>query len=480
LILAVIVVSQFMVVLDTAIVNVALPSIKSDLHFSQENLQWVITGYSICFGGVLLLGGRLADLLGRRLIFMAGIFVFTVFSLLDGLAWNEASLITFRCLQGLGAALVSPAALSILTTTFAEGTERNKALGIWGAASGSGGAVGALLGGALTSGLSWSWIFYINVPAGVLVLVASPRVLRESRADMPDRRFDFAGAVSITGGLMLLVYAMTRATEHGWGKPASVSLLVASVVLIASFFVIEAQSKVPLLPLRILRLRTLSASNACALITTGTVVSMFLLLTLYMQEVLRYSPIKTGVAYISMTVLLVAFSGIGQAVVTKVGVRKVFPVGFALATVAFVLFAQLPAHGHYWKDLFPGFIVVGIALALVFVSMSIGALQGVGESDAGVASGLINTTQQVGGAVGVAAALTIATTVTNHYVKSHAGLNAFSPAALTHGFDIAFWVLAVAAAVGGVISAVAVESQPAVQQPDPQIPRTAALEPDAA
>jgi EmrB/QacA subfamily drug resistance transporter len=479
LILAVIVVSQFMVVLDTAIVNVALPSIKADLHFSQENLQWVITGYSICFGGVLLLGGRLADLLGRRLIFMAGILLFTTFSLLDGLAWNEASLITFRCLQGLGAALVSPAALSILTTTFAEGTERNRALGIWGAASGSGGAVGALLGGALTSGLSWSWIFYINVPVGALVLLASPRVLRESRADMPDRRFDVAGAVTITSGLMLLVYSMTRATEHGWGKPASVSLLVASGLLIGSFFLVEARSKVPLLPLRILRLRTLSASNGCALIATGTVVSMFLLLTLYMQEVLHYSPIKTGVAYISMTVLLVAFSAIGQVFVTKLGVRKVFPVGFALATIAFVLFARLPVHGHYWKNLFPGFLIAGVALALVFVSMSIGALTGVGEADAGVASGLINTTQQVGGAVGVAAALTVATTVTNHYVTSHAGPNPFSPAALTHGFDIAFWALAVAAAVGGVVAAVAVESAPTAQQPALSVQSTA-LAPDAA
>jgi EmrB/QacA subfamily drug resistance transporter len=459
-------------------VNVALPSIKADLHFSQENLQWVITGYSICFGGVLLLGGRLADLLGRRLIFMAGILLFTTFSLLDGLAWNEASLITFRCIQGLGAALVSPAALSILTTTFSEGTVRNRALGIWGAASGSGGAVGALLGGALTSGLSWSWIFYINVPVGALVLAASPRVLPESRVEMAERRFDFAGAVAITSGLMLLVYGMTRATQHGWGQAGSVSLLVASVLLIASFFFIESRSRVPLLPLRILRLRTLSASNACALITTGTVVSMFLLLTLYMQEVLHYSPIKTGVAYISMTVLLVAFSAIGQAFVTKLGVRKVFPVGFALATVAFVLFARLPAHGHYFSDLLPGFLISGVALALVFVSMSIGALTGVGEGDAGVASGLINTTQQVGGAVGVAAALTIATTVTNHYVNSHAGLNQFSPAALTHGFDIAFWVLAAAAAVGGALAAVFVESQPTAQQPQLGV-GSAALEPDA-
>jgi EmrB/QacA subfamily drug resistance transporter len=471
--LAVIVVSQFMVVLDTAIVNVALPSIKADLGFSQEDLQWVITGYAICFGGLLLLGGRLADLVGRRLVFMAGISVFTLFSLLDGLAWSEASLITFRCAQGVGAAMISPAALSILTTTFEEGPERNRALGIWGAASGSGGAVGALLGGALTSWLSWSWIFYVNVPIGVAVLAVSPRLLRESRANVQERRFDVAGAVSITGGLMLLVYAMTHATEHGWATSSTISLLVAAGVLIASFFVIEGRAKAPLLPLRILRLRTLAGSNVSALITTGTVVSMFLLLTLYMQEVLHYSPIKTGVAYIPQTLMLVGFSGLGQALVTRLGVRRIFPVGLALAAVAYVLFAHLPAQGHYWSDLFPGFLISGPGLAFAFVSMSIGALTGVREADAGVASGLINTTQQIGGAIGVAAAITIATTATSHYAGSHAGVSAFDAAALTHGFTVAFWVLAAAAAMGIFVAALMIESQPAAKEAEPVVARAA-------
>src|SRR5690349_3076925 len=234
--LAVIVAAQFMVVLDVAIVNVALPSIKTDLGFSQESLQWVITAYSIFFGGVLMLGGRLADLLGRRRLFVAGLAIFTVSSLLDGLAWSEGSLIAFRSLQGLGAALLSPAALSILTTTFREGRERNLALGIWGAASGSGGAAGVLLGGALTSSLSWSWIFFINVPVGILVMAVTPWLLRESRANLQHRHFDFAGATSITAGLMLLVYAMTRATQHGWGTPETIGLLAASGALIAAFF----------------------------------------------------------------------------------------------------------------------------------------------------------------------------------------------------------------------------------------------------
>src|ERR1700741_3162998 len=264
--LAVIVTAQFMVVLDIAIVNVALPSIKTDLHFSQESLQWVITAYSIFFGGVLLLGGRLADLLGRRRLFMGGLAIFTVFSLLDGLAWSEGSLIVFRSIQGLGAALLSPAALSILTTTFREGRERNLALGIWGAASGSGGAAGVLLGGALTSTLSWSWIFFINIPVGILVLGVTPWLLRESRADLEHRTFDFAGAASITGGLMLLVYAMTRATQHGWATPETIVLLAVSAALILAFFVIEARSHAPLLPLGIFRLRTLTASNVSGLL----------------------------------------------------------------------------------------------------------------------------------------------------------------------------------------------------------------------
>src|SRR5712692_7407684 len=255
--LALIVTAQFMVVLDVAIVNVALPSIKTDLHFSQESLQWVITAYALLFGGALLLGGRLADLLGRRRLFIAGILLFTVSSLLDGLAWSEGSLIVFRSLQGLGAALVSPAALSMLTTLFREGRERNLALGIWGAVSGSGGAAGVLLGGALTSAFRWSWIFFINVPVGLIVLVLSPVLLRESRADLDHRHFDSAGAVSITGGLMVLVYAMTRATQHGWATAETIGLLVPAAALIGAFIVIELRSKAPLLPMRIFRLRSL-------------------------------------------------------------------------------------------------------------------------------------------------------------------------------------------------------------------------------
>ncbi len=458
--LGVIVAAQFMVVLDVAIVNVALPSIRTDLHFSQEGLQWVITAYALLFGGALLLGGRLADLLGRRRLFIAGLALFTVSSLLDGLAWSEGSLIAFRALQGLGAALLSPAALSILTTTFREGRERNLALGIWGAASGSGGAAGVLLGGALTSALSWSWIFFINVPVGALVIGITPWLLRESRADLGHRHFDFAGAASITGGLMLLVYAMTRATQHGWATGETIGLLAASVILIAGFFAIELRSKAPLLPLRIFRLRTLSASNLSGLLMGAAIFSQFFLLTLYMQQVLHYSAIKTGVAYIGLTLTIIAFSAVAQALTTRLGVRRVLSAGLAFSTVALVLFARLPVHGSYFTDLFPAFIISGVGLALAFIPMSIGALTGVRQADAGIASGLINTTQQIGGAIGVAAATTIATTYTANYVSVHPGASAFGGSALTHGFQIAFYVLAGVAALGAVLAAVLVEAEP--------------------
>src|SRR3954447_11996757 len=358
-VLAIVVAAQFMVVLDVAIVNVALPSIRTDLGFSQESLQWVITAYSILFGGVLLLGGRLADLLGRRRVFMAGLVLFTVSSLLDGLAWSEGSLIAFRALQGLGAALLAPAALSILTTTFREGRDRNLALGIWGAASGSGAAAGVLLGGALTSALSWSWIFFINIPVGILVLALTPVLLKESRADLDHRHFDTAGAASITGGLMLLVYALTHASQHGWATTETIGLLAASAALVVAFLVIELRSPAPLLPMRIFRLRTLTASNITALLLGAAIFSQFFLLTLYMQQVLHYSALKTGVAYIALTLSIIVFSGVAQALVTRFGIRQTLPLGLAVATVALVLFARLPVHGHYFWDLFPAFIVSG-------------------------------------------------------------------------------------------------------------------------
>ncbi len=455
--LAVIVAAQFMVVLDVAIVNVALPSIKTDLHFTQESLQWVITAYAIFFGGLLLLGGRLADLLGRRRIFVAGVVIFTTASLLNGLAWSEGSLIAFRSLQGLGAALLSPAALSILTTTFAEGRERNLALGVWGAASGSGGAAGVLLGGALTSAFSWSWIFFINVPAGLAVLALTPWLVPESRANLDHRHFDAAGAASITGGLMLLVYAMTRATQHGWATAETIGLLTASAALVLAFVVIELRSKAPLLPLGIFKLRTLTASNVSGLLLSAAMFSQFFLLTLYMQQVLHYSALQTGVAYIALTLTIIAFSGVAQALTTRFGVRRILPVGMIVSAAGLVLYARLPIDGHYFWDLFPAFLLSGVGLAFAFVPMSIGGLTGVRQSEAGIASGLINTSQQIGGAIGVAAATTIAITFTGRYVNAHPGSTALSAGALTHGFQVTFYALAAIAAFGAVVALILTE-----------------------
>jgi EmrB/QacA subfamily drug resistance transporter len=455
--LGVLVAAQFMVVLDVAIVNVALPSIKTDLHFTQSSLQWVITAYALMFGGFLLLGGRMADLLGRRRLFIAGVALFTVSSLLAGFAWSETSLIAFRATQGLGGALLAPAALSILTTMFAEGRERNIALGVWGAVSGSGAAAGVLLGGLLTSWLAWSWIFFINVPVGVAVVALTPFLLRESRAELDHRHFDVAGATSITGGLMLLVYAMTRATQIGWGTAETIGLLVASAALIVAFVVIEVRSKAPLLPMRIFRLRTLTGANVTAFLLGTSVFSQFFLGTLYMQQVLHYSAIETGVAYLPLTLTIIVFANVSQSVVTRIGVRRVLPVGLAVAALGLLMLTQLPPDGHYFFDLFPAFIVSAVGLAFTFVPMTIAALMGVEQADAGIASGLLNTSQQIGGAVGLAAASTIATTFTARYVDAHPGASPLGAAALTHGFQITFYVLTGLAALAAVLGAVLIE-----------------------
>jgi EmrB/QacA subfamily drug resistance transporter len=458
--LAVIVAAQFMVILDVAIVNVALPAIKSDLHFSQESLQWVITAYAILFGGTLLLGGRLADLLGRRRLFSAGVALFTVSSLLSGLAWSEGSLIAFRALQGLGGALLAPAALSILMTTFREGRERNLALGIWGAASGSGGAAGVLLGGLLTSYLNWSWIFFINIPVGITVVALAPWLLRESRIEGNRRHFDLAGAASVTAGLMLLVYAMTRASTHGWGSGSTVALLAASAALVAAFVAIELRSRAPLLPMRMFRMRTLAAANGAGLIVATVGYSMFFLLTLYLQEVLGYSAIQTGLAFAAITLTIVVFSNVAQKLVTRLGARAVLASGLLLFAAALSLLARLPVHGHYAQDVLPALLIGGMGMSLSFVAMTIAALSGVERADAGIASGLVNTSRQIGGAVGLAAVSTIATTFSTRYADSHAGVSAFSGSALTHGFSVAFYVLSGLAVLGSLVAAAFIERSP--------------------
>ena len=475
LVLAVTVVAQFMVILDVSVVNVALPSIKHDLHFSQESLQWVITAYSILFGGTLLLGGRLADLLGRRRLFMAGVAVFTLGSLFSGLAWSEGALIVTRALQGLGGALLAPAALSIVVTTFREGRERNIALGVWGAASGIGGAVGVLVGGVLTSYLSWSWIFFVNLPVGVAVLAVSPWLLNESRAALAHRHFDVFGATSITAGLMVLVYAITRASQYGWSNAVTVALLATAGALIVAFVGIEARSPAPLLPLRIFRLRTLSAANATMLVIGATAFGQLFLLTLYLQEVLRYSAIKTGVAFITIAVTIIAVSNVGQALTTRLGARPVLSAGLVLTAAGGALYAQMPADGHYFWNVFPALLVSGIGLALSFVPVTIASLTGVQPADAGVASGLINTSRQIGGSIGLAAVTTIAATATSHYAHSHA-VGAFSGPALAHGFQLAFYTLVALALAGAAIAAAFVESKPKAAPRAKPVEVAAALE----
>src|ERR687888_467368 len=456
--LARVVPAQFMVIPHVAIVNVALPSIKTDLHFSPTNLQWVISAYAILFGGALLLGGRLADLLGRRRLFIAGLALFAASSLLCGLAWSEGSLIAFRAVQGLGGALLAPAALALLMTTFAEGRERNLALGIYGAASGSGAAVGVLLGGILTSYLSWSWIFFINIPVGVAAIGLTPLLLREARADLPHRHFDLAGAASITSGLMLLVYALTRATSDGWGSGTTLALLAGSAALVLTFVGIELRSRSPLLPLRIFRLRTLSAANVSMAIVGSVAFSEFFLLTLYLQDVLHYSAVQTGVAFTGFALAVVLMSNVAQAVVGRIGVRASLTAGLLASAASVALLTRLPVDGHYFWDLFPAFVLGGAGMGFSFVPVTIASLTGVERADAGVASGLINTSRQIGGAIGVAASSAIAATSTSNYLHSHSALTLPSGAALDHGYQTALYALTGLLILGALLAASLVKS----------------------
>jgi EmrB/QacA subfamily drug resistance transporter len=401
--LALIVTAQFMVVLDVAIVNVALPSIKTDLSFSEAGLQWVVSAYAIVFGGTLLLGGRLADLLGRRRLFIGGLLLFSATSLLCGLAWSGGSLVAFRAVQGLGGAVLAPAALSLLMTSFAEGPERNRALGIYGAASGSGAAVGVLLGGVLTNYFGWQWIFFINVPVGIAAAALAPVLLRESRADLGHRHFDLRGAVTVTGGLMLLVYALSRAPQHGWGAPSTIGLLAASLAALAAFVAIELRSPQPLLPMRLFRNRPLAAGNGTMALIGAVMFSEFFVLTLYLQDVLGYSAVASGAAFVGFAGTVVVLSNLSQPIVARLGVQRMLFTGLLLSLVSVGVLTRLPEHGHYFWDLFPAFVAGGAGVALTIVPVTIASLQGVGRADAGVASGLINTSRQIGGAVGIAA-----------------------------------------------------------------------------
>ncbi len=452
---------QFMVVLDIAIVNVALPSIKVDLGFSQENLQWVISAYALLFGGFLLLGGRAADLLGRRRIFLVGVVVFTLSSFLAGLAWSEASLIGARAFQGLGAAIISPAALSILSVTFQEGRERNIALGVWGAVGGFGAAAGVLLGGILTDALGWQWIFRVNVPVGIVAFAVAPFLLTESR-DAHVKRFDIPGAVLVTGGLSSLVYAITQAGVHGWTSGRTIGFFVASVVMLVGFVAWEARYPEPLMRLGIFRIRTVAGANVAGFILGTAMFSMFLMLTLYMQQVLGYSAMKTGVAYLAVAGSAIVWSAVAAQLVTRIGVKPVLTTGMAFLTAGLVFFTQVSVHGSYVTDLLPGFLLIGVGIGLAFVPISIAALAGVQPAEAGLASGLINTSQQIGGALGIAALATIATSRTTDQIAAGAAQSQ----ALVDGFTAAFIVGTVIAAVGVVASLTLIRRDELAQAPE--------------
>jgi EmrB/QacA subfamily drug resistance transporter len=458
--LALLSVVQFMVVLDIAIVNVALPSIQVDLGFSQENLQWVISAYALVFGGFLLLGGRTADILGRRRVFIGGLAVFTVGSLLAGFAWSEASLIGARGVQGLGAAVISPAALSILTTTFSEGRERNIALGVWGAVGGFGAAAGVLLGGIFTDALSWEWIFFVNAPVGVAAMALAPVLLGESR-DRRANSFDALGAVLVTGGLSTAVFGITQADHYGWGSGTTIGVFAGAVALLAAFVYVELRAAHPLMSFSIFKIKTVSGANVAGFILGTSLFSMFLMLTLYMQQVLGYSAMKTGVAYLSVALTSILWAGVASQLVTKIGVKPVLVTGMSLVALGYLYFTQVSVGGDYVGDLLPGFLIIGAGISFAFVPISIAALAGVEAKDAGLASGLINTSQQIGGALGIAVLSTVAVSHTTS--ASHAGKAV--PVALTDGFRAAFWVGVAIAVVGVVASVVLVRPDELAQAP---------------
>jgi len=448
--------AQFIVVLDASIVNVALPSIGRDLSFVQGDLSWVVNAYTLTFGGFLLLGGRLADLLGRRRVFIAGAVLFALASLAGGLAQSDLQLIAARAVQGMGAALISPAALAILTTTFAEGAERNKALGAWGAVAGSGGAAGVLLGGVLTDALSWEWVLYVNIPIAAGAALLAPRLLEESRRATASS-FDVPGAVSVTAGLAILVYALVDAEQAGWASTQTLVLLPVALALLATFIAIEWRSRSPLMPFSIFRLRTLRGANVVGLLVGMSLFSMFFFISLYLQQVLGYEPLKAGLAYLPLALTIIVSAGVASQLVTRVGFKPTLVTGMAFVTAGLLWFSQVsaPGGGYVSDVLFPS-ILAAIGLGMSFVPVTIAAVTGTRPDEAGLASGLINTSQQVGGALGLAITATIANSVTAGVLED----GERNPAvALTEGFQDAFLACAGLALLGAVLAATMISSR---------------------
>jgi EmrB/QacA subfamily drug resistance transporter len=437
--LALLCVAQFVVVLDASIVNVALPTIGEALDFSESNLPWVVNAYVLTFGGFLLLGGRLADLLGRRRVFMFGLVLFALASLAGGLAGSSGQLIAARAVQGLGAAILSPAALSIVATTFRDGAERNKALGVWGAVAGSGGAAGVLLGGILTEGLGWEWVLWVNVPIGIAAAAIAPTLIAESREETGSRHFDVAGAVTITLGLSALVFGLLDAEEAGWGSAQTILTFVASALLLAAFVAVERRSRAPLVPFSIFRVRTITGANVVGVLIGASLFSMFFFISLYMQQVLGYSPIHAGLSYLPLAVSIMVSAGLASALVTKVGFKPILATGMALIAIGLVWFSQISVHGSFLADILGPSLFAAVGLGFSFVPVTIAAVSGIEDREQGLASGLINTSQQVGGALGLAILAAVANSIIG---TSH------DPATLVEGFQSAFLAGAAFAVLG--------------------------------
>ncbi len=427
-VLVIICLAQFMVVLDATIVNVALPHIQSSLGFTEASLQWVINAYTLVFAGFLLLGGRAGDLLGRKRLFLVGLVVFTAASLLDGISSSSGMLIGFRALQGLGAALISPAALSIISTTFAEGKERARALGVWAAIAIGGSAVGLVLGGALTQSLSWRWIFFVNVPVGILTFLAALRIVPESKDEHVHHGYDIAGAVTVTGGLMVLVYGLVNSAQHGWGSTVTIGSFIAAAALLTAFVLIEQRSAEPLVRLSIFRVRSLLTANLAMFLAFSGMFAMFFFNSLYIQNVLGFGPLKAGVSFLPFTAGVMLSAGLASSFAPRIGVRPVAAAGMVLTVIGMVLFARMPVGGSYAVDVLPGMIIGSLGMGAIFMPLTLVATTGLEDEDQGLASGLFNTSQQVGGALGLAILTTIAASHT------HGG----SPAAQVHGFHYAF------------------------------------------
>jgi EmrB/QacA subfamily drug resistance transporter len=452
LVLVIACLAQFMVVLDATVVNIALPSIQRGLHFSAANLQWVVNGYTLIFGGFLLLGGRAADLLGRKRLFIAGVILFSAASLLNGVAQSSGMLIVGRGLQGLGGALVSPAALSIVTTTFTDGEQRTKALGVWSAIAAGGAAVGLLMGGVLTDIASWRWVFFVNVPVGVATVLLAVRYVSESRMDVAHRSYDAAGAVTVTGGLVVLVYAIVKAQAYGWGSPRTLGLGAVAVALLAAFLFIETRAKAPLMRLSIFRIRTLAVADTALLLVASAMFGMFFFASLYVQEVLGYNPLKAGLAFLPVSVGIMVGAGAAQQLIKRFGVRTVSIMGITLATAGMLVLTQLPVHGSYAGNLLVGLVPMSIGMGLTFVPITLLGTSGVTGEDSGLASGLFNTAQQVGGSLGLAILSSLAASQTASLL--HSG-SAASVAARVSGYHVAFLAAAIMLAIGAILMTVA-------------------------